>query len=472
VDGFGLVFVGSCIEPCESHFGKTTRMAWYDIGKYALSVWTPSKTGGKLDCLHGVRALMTLWVTSFHSHWFGGMFLTKPEFYNMLWFNPTTIPLMRGLSAVDVFFLMTGFLLAEPILTKSREIKVKDFWWRRWVRIIPGYVAALLFHCQILFPNGKAYPLSLLKTDGMAELLHRGDPTATDVPSACEWSVFNLLFLNNNLPFGGCMGWTWSLAVQFQFYMLFPLVLRWTGRGSRLVWVAAGSVVLSLALRIAGWYLLKLDAFEEWPLHIFDAKDIDPLFVLFFFWYMPFTIRVATMFSGVAMAYFTVNKGLIDFLKPRKTLHYTLLVASVAVFVASFLTLTRSLFLLSMLYVGGPLFNASLFYMLFSVINASELEDKLAMTFRSFLELKIWYPISVLSYGAYLVHPSIMQKMYSTVFYPVIPSLSYFFGTTFINLILTFMVAFVLYVFVQEPFSAILKPSRFATTTPEQKKVE
>jgi peptidoglycan/LPS O-acetylase OafA/YrhL len=35
----------------------------------------------------------------------------------------------------------------------------------------------------------------------------------------------NFVFLNNQLPNGGCFNISWSLAVQMQFYLMFPLVL-------------------------------------------------------------------------------------------------------------------------------------------------------------------------------------------------------------------------------------------------------
>lgn len=44
--------------------------------------------------------------------------------------------------------------------------------------------------------------------------------------AACKREMMHsLLFVNNQLPTGGCYNLTWSLAVQMQFYFFFPLAL-------------------------------------------------------------------------------------------------------------------------------------------------------------------------------------------------------------------------------------------------------
>ena len=52
------------------------------------------------------------------------------------------------------------------------------------------------------------------------------DDKSTYDTQACatHWWA-NLVFLNNQLPAGGCFNVTWSLAVQAQFYVLLPLAL-------------------------------------------------------------------------------------------------------------------------------------------------------------------------------------------------------------------------------------------------------
>lgn len=51
----------------------------------------------------------------------------------------------------------------------------------------------------------------------------RKQPFDTAVCQKMGWT--NFLFANNQLPNGGCMNTTWSLAVQMQFYAVLPLAL-------------------------------------------------------------------------------------------------------------------------------------------------------------------------------------------------------------------------------------------------------
>src|ERR671930_657122 len=56
---------------------------------------------------------------------------------------------MRGVAAAWVlFFVLSGFLLARPILARGTDLSRPSFWLgflrRRWIRIAPPYYASIL----------------------------------------------------------------------------------------------------------------------------------------------------------------------------------------------------------------------------------------------------------------------------------------------------------------------------------------
>lgn len=59
----------------------------------------------------------------------------------------------------------------------------------------------------------------------------------------------NLLFVNQLLPFGGCMLYTWSLAIQVHVYLVLPLVWNFGGVKG-LVRTCVAGLVVAAALRV------------------------------------------------------------------------------------------------------------------------------------------------------------------------------------------------------------------------------
>jgi peptidoglycan/LPS O-acetylase OafA/YrhL len=56
-------------------------------------------------------------------------------------------PLQFGGTGVDLFFLLSGWLIGSQLFTekqKSSTIDVKRFWIRRWMRTMPAYFVVLL----------------------------------------------------------------------------------------------------------------------------------------------------------------------------------------------------------------------------------------------------------------------------------------------------------------------------------------
>jgi peptidoglycan/LPS O-acetylase OafA/YrhL len=180
-----------------------------------------------LPALDGLRALAVASVFAYHADvpWATGGFL-----------------------GVDVFFVISGFLITALLLAEWQRdswLDVVHFWKRRALRLLPALLL-LLVAVWVAVP--------FLASDQAGRL--QGDIRAA-VTYVSNWRLIfqhQSYFEATGRP--PLLQHLWSLAVEEQFYLVWPLVL-WCGlglrrRASRLVWwilaAAAGSAVLMAAL--------------------------------------------------------------------------------------------------------------------------------------------------------------------------------------------------------------------------------
>ena len=141
----------------------------------------------------------------------------------------------NGWMGVDLFFVLSGFLITGILVdTKKSEGYFRNFYARRCLRIWPLYYSALLFMFVIV---------PLLRP-----------PAAHSVFDArsSPWWAYPLFLQNFLVPIPiaatGLLGVTWSLAVEEQFYLFWPLVVRFCTE-SQLRKVAIAVICFSPALR-------------------------------------------------------------------------------------------------------------------------------------------------------------------------------------------------------------------------------
>ena len=182
---------------------------------------------------------------------------------SILFFHVGAAGFPGGYVGVDVFFVISGFLITTIIVRELADgsFSVAGFYERRVRRILPALIVTLLATL--------AGGLFILTPEQLAEL---GE-------SALATSVFssNLYFFFGAGYFAGPseakpLLHTWSLAVEEQFYILFPLLLlivhRW--RGNRylavLITIAAASLAACIAWTpidaTATFFLLPFRAWE------------------------------------------------------------------------------------------------------------------------------------------------------------------------------------------------------------------
>ncbi|MCB0918997.1 MAG: acyltransferase [Actinobacteria bacterium] len=119
-----------------------------------------------------------------------------------------------GFYAVDVFFVLSGFLITSLLLIeyqKRRDISLKKFWIRRSLRLFPALALAML--------GITLYVLFFLDSGRRAGELYE---IFTAVTYHNNW-IMALTSNRGNFPV--LVGHTWSLSIEMQFYLLWPLIV-------------------------------------------------------------------------------------------------------------------------------------------------------------------------------------------------------------------------------------------------------
>ncbi|MDA7563268.1 acyltransferase [Gammaproteobacteria bacterium] len=175
--------------------------------------------------IDGLRALAVMPVILFHAsfEWFSG-----------------------GFVGVDVFFVISGYLITLIIIEElnSQSFSITGFYERRARRILPALftmlTATTIFSYFILFPSDlEEYAKSLISVIFFVSNIffwRSSDYFAT------EAELTPLLH-------------TWSLAVEEQFYLLFPifLVFVWRFGRDKAFWIIVCMTAISLLLSEWGW---------------------------------------------------------------------------------------------------------------------------------------------------------------------------------------------------------------------------
>ncbi len=143
------------------------------------------------------------------------------------------LPATMGWSGVPIFFVVSGFCI-HLSHERSRAKGYKVYFARRFFRIYPPYLAALLFFAFF-------FPLSRLGFHSLHDFADLGSH----------------LLLIHNFDRGLCFGINgafWSIAVEVQLYLLYPLLIILVQRlgWKRALWFMGA---LEITLRgIRGWY--------------------------------------------------------------------------------------------------------------------------------------------------------------------------------------------------------------------------
>ena len=182
----------------------------------------------RLDVLDGLRGLAIALVLYFHVWQISWLPASVTVFgYDLSW---QRIPEL-GFVGVDLFFFLSGFVIVYPYVRARLEGRpapsLGHFAYRRFIKIVPSYVLCI----------------AVLVAIGYARFDSLGD--------AVRQIAVHLFFIHNwwSDSSGSINGVLWSLAIEVQFYLIFPL----------LVWAfvrAPYAVAFAMAIVAVAWRLV------------------------------------------------------------------------------------------------------------------------------------------------------------------------------------------------------------------------
>lgn len=160
---------------------------------------------------------------------------------------------MPGAHGVMIFFVLSGFLITWLLLKENERagtISLAGFYRRRVLRIFPAFYIYWLLLVALLLVTGKA------------------------IPWAHAWSAFfymsNYYLALHGDPSNG-FSHTWSLAIEEQFYLLWPLLfLIWRKNLKRLAIFIATLVAAVWVYRAGLTYVLRVD--QSYIYAAFDTR--------------------------------------------------------------------------------------------------------------------------------------------------------------------------------------------------------
>lgn len=146
--------------------------------------------------LDGLRAFAVLSVIAYH--------------FNFSWAS-------GGFLGVDIFFVLSGYLItsiALPAHGNHIELNLREFWARRVRRLLPAaYVMIITTFVWVVLFNR-----DLLNTI-------RGDAISSIFYSSNWWFIFHKLSYFDSFGSPSPLKNLWSLAIEEQFYIVWPIVL-------------------------------------------------------------------------------------------------------------------------------------------------------------------------------------------------------------------------------------------------------
>ena len=250
--------------------------------------------------LNGLRAVAILMVFTQHYKF-------------LLGFDSSALPLWTG---VDIFFVLSGFLITM-ILMRSLDDPhyFRNFYIRRALRIFPlyyGFFILLAVSAPILHLT---YSRSVWTNVLYVSNLFRSHPAITN-PTVLTPHLLGVF------PFQITLGHLWSLCVEEQFYLLWPLAVWLGGTRRSIMQVCFWGVVATVSLRTL--------------LYLHDPAGVAANHYLYFLTYT----RCDGLLIGAGVAAWLQGEGLSA--RTYRTAAYLLLTAPLLLLVGGYLIFGRA----------------------------------------------------------------------------------------------------------------------------------
>ncbi len=244
----------------------------------------------RIQSLDGLRACAMILVLFAHSTWkFNDQIqpnIQSPGFLNILY---------NGWVGVELFFVLSGFLIASQLLTRTLTLhSFKNFSLRRFFRIAPVYYFAIFV--TLLY-------VSILPT------LFYGE----DVDLVSKWHtavIAHVVFLHDYFGRDPIIdGIFWSIPIEMKFYLILPFIMYFITRIKR-SWIQLSSIVFFYI----SYLLFKF-------VYIYSVVGAESISYTMYFFHIktPFHFALDGLIVGVFCAFF-LNNEYIQSIKDRRNI--------------------------------------------------------------------------------------------------------------------------------------------------------
>jgi peptidoglycan/LPS O-acetylase OafA/YrhL len=220
----------------------------------------PPRHGNRLDALDGIRTIAVALVVLFH--------VSAPGFD-------------AGYLGVDMFFVLSGYLITGGLIREVRAgqtPRLAKFWTRRFKRLLPAALLVIVTVLMWTFVGAPLYRRAGLATDAWWTSLY-----------VANWRFIDSATYFSSDGTSSPLLHMWSLAVEEQFYVFWPLVVAlvaWVslrrrrdsrhGRGGVRRALLAIAILVVIASALLLWRLYQPDAPERAYMGT-DAKAFEPM---------------------------------------------------------------------------------------------------------------------------------------------------------------------------------------------------
>jgi peptidoglycan/LPS O-acetylase OafA/YrhL len=379
------------------------------------------RPSGQLGPLDGLRAFAILWVLAFHAAWYSLRYIPTDLYVAMLR-APAMLPVWRGDFGVDLFFVLSGFLIAGLLLDEKSatgKVQLGRFYLRRMLRLWPSLVVVVLFDQALMHDNPERAWLTLLY--------------ASDFVSA--WRV--------------CMAWSWSLAIEAQFYLIAPWLVLPRGRAVRV------ALLLMASCAVAAWVVTH-GSFHAADAEIVVTRRPSQWVRAFDSLYAKPWMRVGPILAGVmaALAYRNPRFMLRLSTAGWKATAMLLLSLGVAAYATHWPLVEFAPRAVEVAFLAG--FRAAFGLAMAFVLLLSVSQHALGLAIGRFLSATAFIPVAHLSYAAYLVNPLVAMTLHPVLarwaLSAQIPPLALFWP---IDTAVTLAVALPLHVLIERPIMSL-----------------
>jgi peptidoglycan/LPS O-acetylase OafA/YrhL len=193
-----------------------------------------SKKNKHIPSLDGLRAIAITFVVTAHAVQRGAPWISS---------RAATYLTVLAYTGVKIFFVISGFLITSLLLKELKEtgtFSLRRFYWRRTLRIFPAMYV-------FLFVLGVGYGVGLV-------------PTGHDGP----FRIFSAAaYVSDYIPIWGWpLHHTWSLSVEEQFYLLWPVALLVCGLRKAAIFPAI-LIVIAIVSRTVAYGEYRFDTVAD-----------------------------------------------------------------------------------------------------------------------------------------------------------------------------------------------------------------